>query len=167
MPMSSAAKAPLLPCMRAAAARPGPTAGAATIRSGQRRRPALVELGLALAIALAMSACRYPEPSAPEAARSVQADRQMIARGEAAFRDHGCGACHRLSGVAGADGTTGPPLDDLATRVYIAGHLPNSEAQRQRFIERPHEVDPRTAMPSVGLSSEDARAIARFLMVAR
>ena len=44
-------------------------------------------------------------------------------RGEAMFIQYGCGSCHALSDVRTATGNVGPPLDGIATRVIIAGHL--------------------------------------------
>lgn len=39
---------------------------------------------------------------------------------------YGCGGCHALNNVRTATGTVGPPLDGLALRVIIAGHLSNT-----------------------------------------
>ena len=58
-------------------------------------------------------------------------------RGRLLLRQYGCGTCHRIPGVAAADGDVGPPLDRVARRVYLAGTLPNSPANMARFIRAP------------------------------
>lgn len=75
----------------------------------------------------------------------------------------GCGACHRIPGVAAARGRVGPALDDFASRATIAGILPNSAENLARFIEDPRAVDPQTAMPALGLTRDEARDVAAFL----
>lgn len=121
--------------------------------------------GLAMLVALGLAACGLRGAEDTHAAeQQVRPDDATLARGEASFRRNGCGACHHLATIAGARGVTGPPLDDLFEQVYIAGHLPNTPDHVAHFVERPHEVDPATAMPSIGLSAEEARAIAQFLL---
>ena len=61
----------------------------------------------------------------------------------------------------------GPPLAGLASRMYIASVLPNSPANLIRWIEEPTVVDPRTAMPDVGVTPSDARDIAAYLYLLR
>src|SRR5206468_11194395 len=39
---------------------------------------------------------------------------------------YGCGGCHTIAGVPGADGRVGPALESLIERVYIAGALQNT-----------------------------------------
>jgi putative membrane protein len=85
------------------------------------------------------------------------------ARGRVAFRQYGCGACHTVGGLPGAHGTVGPPLGGIGGRAYIAGVLTNSPENLARWIRSPREVDPRTAMPDVGVSAASARDIAAFL----
>ena len=84
-------------------------------------------------------------------------------RGRHAIRSYGCGTCHSIRGVPGADGLVGPPLDGIGARAYVAGVLTNTPANLVRWIRQPREVDPLTAMPDVGVSVPDARDIAAFL----
>lgn len=76
----------------------------------------------------------------------------------------GCGTCHTISGVEGARGEVGPPLDGLAERRVIAGRLPNTEANLVRWIRDPQIVEPGVAMPDLDLSEEEARDVAAFLL---
>jgi len=84
-------------------------------------------------------------------------------RGRQAIRSYGCGSCHTIHGVPGADGLVGPPLDGVGARAYVAGVLTNTPANLVRWIRQPREVDPLTAMPDVGVTVPDARDIAAFL----
>lgn len=85
------------------------------------------------------------------------------ARGEAMFIQYGCGSCHALSSVRGATGMVGPPLDGVAVREIIGGHLANNPANMERWIQDPQHVSPGTAMPDLGVGQEDARDITAFL----
>lgn len=75
----------------------------------------------------------------------------------------GCGYCHTIPGIADADGLVGPPLDHMANRIYIAGTLRNSPENLARWIRSPQEVSPGNAMPDMGLSRSQARAMAAYL----
>ena len=85
------------------------------------------------------------------------------ARGEAMFIQYGCGSCHTLKYVRTATGAVGPPLDGIATRVIIAGHLANTPQNMQRWIRDPQQVSPGTAMPDLNVGGEDAQDITAFL----
>ena len=84
-------------------------------------------------------------------------------RGEAMFIQYGCGSCHAASGVRTATGSVGPPLDGIATRVIVAGHLANTPANMERWIRDPQHVSPGTAMPDLQVGETDARDITAFL----
>ena len=88
-------------------------------------------------------------------------------RGPLLIRSYGCGTCHTISGVAGANGLVGPPLTGIAERAYIAGVLPNAPENMVRWIENPKAVDSLTAMPVLGVSPADARDIAAYLYTLR
>ena len=84
-------------------------------------------------------------------------------RGKQLIVDYGCGQCHLVAGVDGADGRVGPELDELARRRYIAGQLDNTPANLARWIMDPKSVDPNTVMPDLGVTRPDARDIAAYL----
>jgi cytochrome c2 len=88
-------------------------------------------------------------------------------RGPTLIRSYGCGTCHTIAGVAGANGLVGPPLAGIAQRSYIAGVLPNAPENMVRWIENPKAVDSLTAMPVLGVSPADARDIAAYLYTLR
>jgi cytochrome c553 len=76
---------------------------------------------------------------------------------------HGCTACHAIPGIRTARGVVGPPLGGLARRAFIAGQLPNNQGVLVAFLQNPPALAPRTGMPDVGLTLEEARHIAAFL----
>ena len=85
------------------------------------------------------------------------------ARGERAIRLYGCGTCHDIPGITGAKGTVGPPLAGFAARSYIGGVLPNEPEHLVNWIMAPQDIDPKTAMPNLGVTAQDARDIAAYL----
>lgn len=85
-------------------------------------------------------------------------------RGAQLISSYGCGSCHTIPGVRGADGMVGPPLNDFGRRSYIAGKLPNTPANLQHWIRDPQQVVPGNAMPDLGVNATDARDIAAFLL---
>lgn len=85
------------------------------------------------------------------------------ALGREAILRHGCGSCHTIPGVPGADTYVGPPLNNFNLRHYIAGLLPNTADNLILWIQFPQSVEPGTAMPDLGVSEIDARDIAAYL----
>jgi len=86
-----------------------------------------------------------------------------VDRGRAAFRKYGCGSCHEVHGEQTAQGSVGPSFHDFALQSYLPGGLTNSPANLMRWIEHPREVEPKTAMPELGVSERDARDLAAYL----
>jgi cytochrome c2 len=84
-------------------------------------------------------------------------------RGRVLLQQYGCGTCHTVPGIRGATGKVGPRLDRLVEQIYVAGVLPNTPENLSYWISRPRDVDPRTAMPELGVSEKDARDIAAYL----
>jgi cytochrome c len=84
------------------------------------------------------------------------AGRDTIAR-------YGCGGCHDIPGVVGAHGMSAPPLNNFGARAYIAGELRNTPDSLVQWIMHPHAIEPKTAMPELGVTEPDARDIAAYL----
>jgi len=87
--------------------------------------------------------------------------------GRVEIRKYGCNACHDISGVPGARGLVGPPLDGVAQRYFIAGELANTPDNLMRWIQHPKQVEPHTAMPEMGVTEQDSRDIAAYLYTLR
>lgn len=86
-----------------------------------------------------------------------------LRRGALALHTYGCGACHRIPGIAGADGVVGPPLVNMRQRVYIGRGVPNTSANMIRWIRAPQAMAPGSAMPDMQVSAADATAMAAYL----
>ena len=83
--------------------------------------------------------------------------------GKDLIRQAGCGSCHTIPGIPGANATVGPSLEGLKKRLYLAGRLENKPDQLVKWIRNPREVDPKTAMPVLDLDEAQARDIAAYL----
>lgn len=90
-------------------------------------------------------------------------DTARIERGRALLARYQCGACHTIPGVPSSRGKVAQPLDAWRHRSYIAGRLPNREDVLVRWIVQPDALVPGTLMPSMGVSAEDAQAMAAYL----
>lgn len=84
-------------------------------------------------------------------------------RGRAALARHECGVCHVIPGVPHAVGKVGPALNDYAQRSYVAGKFPNEPETLVRWIVDPPSMAPRTAMPAIAMSDQEARDMAAYL----
>jgi cytochrome c len=90
-------------------------------------------------------------------ADSVERGRQLLAQ-------YQCGSCHSIPGVPSAGGRVASSLEGFGLRSYIAGRLANRHDTLARWIEQPKALVPDTAMPSMGVSAADARAMAAYLL---
>jgi cytochrome c len=83
--------------------------------------------------------------------------------GIAGIGRYGCGSCHTIPGVSGANGRVGPSLAGIGNQRYIAGHLSNTSDNLTRWIQHPHAVNEKTIMPELGVTARDATDIAALL----
>jgi cytochrome c1 len=113
---------------------------------------------LACGALLAIPACSSLSPLPP-----AEVPNGNPGRGAILIERYGCGSCHTVPGVRGADALVGPPLTKFGARSYIAGELPNSGDNLQRWIKNPQAVEPGTAMPNLSVTDVDARDIAAYL----
>jgi cytochrome c len=107
---------------------------------------------------LAPTACSTLSPTPP-----AEVPNGDPGRGAELISRYGCGSCHTVPGVKGADGLVGPPLTRFGRRSYIAGELVNSGPNLQRWVMDPQAIEPGTAMPDLGVDATDAQDIAAYL----
>jgi cytochrome c2 len=93
---------------------------------------------------------------------AAQEDPQVL-QGKRLIAEVGCGSCHMIPGIAGADGLVGPPLNHMANRQFIAGMLRNSPENMQRWLLDPQAIVPGNAMPDLNLTERQAQAITAYL----
>jgi cytochrome c len=121
-----------------------------------RRYPLMILLGMLLSLT---PACTRDTP------RQVAGG--SPAEGRAALRNYGCGACHTIPGVRGADGKSAPPLTAFAERAFVAGVIGNSSESLVAWIMDPTAINPMTAMPNLGVPEVQARHMAAYLYTLR
>lgn len=83
--------------------------------------------------------------------------------GKAAVSKYGCGSCHTIPGVAGANGRVGPSLAGIADQLYVAGQLANTPVNLMQWIRHPKSINEKTLMPELGVTPDDAKDIAALL----
>ncbi|HEX7088495.1 MAG TPA: c-type cytochrome [Longimicrobiales bacterium] len=130
-------------------------------RASRPRRAAAAAVTAAVA-ALAVLGC-----SDAPASRAPVVPGGDAERGAALLAAYGCGACHAIPGVRGADALVGPPLTGWAERRYIAGSLVNTPENLMRWIMTPQAIEPGTAMPDLGVGEAAARDMAAYLFTLR
>jgi cytochrome c len=119
-----------------------------------------VKRRLAVLVFVSVGACGRSEPEGVVLPGDPERGRHVIAR-------VGCGACHRIDGIPGAVSSVGPSLDQVLSRRYIAGQVPNTTGNLLRFIRMPQATVPKTAMPDLNLSDREARDVVAYLHTQR
>ena len=129
-----------------------------------RSRPGIFCCNLAGAFAAcaALAGCGFRVGDLP--LPHDHASAQQVAQGKRLLTQYQCGSCHVVPDAPMARGQDGPPLEGFGRRSYIAGHVPNNPDALARWIASPESLVPGTPMPSMGVSPEDARAIAAYLL---
>lgn len=122
---------------------------------GMRTWTLLCRMGM-LAGALALTACGEKPVKTMVANGDPKQGKHLIER-------YGCAACHAIPGVDHLGSNVGPPLEKFGLRAYVGGVLPNNPENLVRWLQNPPAVDPRTAMPNLGISESEARHMAAYL----
>ena len=125
-----------------------------------QRLPGYTPAAFEAALAAGAGQCRAPE----EMAATRPGDALI---GRETFHHYACNNCHVIPGVTGPDVQVGPPLAGIASRRLIAGELPNTTEAMVRWLRDPQRIDPKTAMPALGVSEQDARDMAAYLATLR
>lgn len=118
----------------------------------------MLRLVALLAAATALGACqpRLVQTAGPVPGADGSHGRRVLA-------EAGCGHCHQIPGVEGAQGMVGPPLDHMAQRTILAGYFPNTPVNLVHWIEAPQRFLPGNAMPNAEINDHDARDVAAYL----
>jgi putative membrane protein len=134
----------------------------AWVSESERRAAARPLLTLLVASVLAYGCNRIPHA---EDARQITGGDPALGREK--IRYYGCDSCHTIPGVPTADATVGPPLDRIAMRTLLAGHIQNTPENMMQWIRTPHAFEPQTAMPEMGVTERDSRDITAYLYTLR
>jgi len=101
--------------------------GAYTHFVGSNGMRSWITFALAVAFSVTLNACSDLNANRTRDAY-ITTDGGNARAGRDDIRKYGCNACHTISGVPGAHGLVGPPLDGIGSRQYIAGEVPNTAA---------------------------------------
>jgi cytochrome c oxidase subunit II len=83
--------------------------------------------------------------------------------GASLFAKTACVGCHTIRGVSA--GVVGPDLTHFGSRrTMAAGMFPNTVDNVAAFIKNPVAMKPGAKMPALGLTDEQARAVATYLL---
>lgn len=141
------------------------------MRSYPRHRPAIAHrlaswafTPLGMFMLLLLAGCGKERPPLSPRAQASQLGETDTGRGRQLVAHYGCVACHTVPGVRGPLSQVGPPLKEIALRSYLGGVLPNTPDNLVRWLLDPPAIDPRTAMPNMGVSETEAKDIAAFLL---
>ncbi len=111
--------------------------------------------------ALCLAGCNSGQSTiSPVPLGNAQRGAQLIAKS-------GCGTCHEIPGISGAEGHVGPPLDHMAERTIIAGFLPNTPDNMRTWLKNPQAALPGNAMPNMELKDDEVQDIAAYLYTLR
>lgn len=131
-------------------------------RGGVRGTGRLAALTCVLCLSLFAVACN--EAVEQNGALTIGGDAQ---RGVALIKRFGCGTCHLIPGIQGADGLVAPPLIMVGRRVFLAGILRNTPENMMAWIQDPQRFVPGNAMPRMGVTRQEARDITSYLYTLR
>lgn len=107
-------------------------------------------------LSILVAGCGKPPSSEPLTGGNPRVGKRLI-------ESFGCASCHQIKGVPQGRSQVGPSLKEIRGSSYLAGVLPNSAANLEKWIQHPREVNPRTAMPELGVTEAQARDIAAYL----
>lgn len=127
------------------------------------RRSLAIVCGIVVIVGLA--ACGGASGQSASAMRIVRApvENGNVEQGRQLLADYGCGACHVIPGVTGANAHVGPPLTEWSQRQYIAGSLPNTLDNLIVWIMNPQGIEPNTVMPVLGVREQEAIHMSAYL----
>jgi cytochrome c2 len=107
------------------------------------------------------TACNRGETAKSDAPAPVGS----AARGPQLAAQYGCNVCHVIPGVAGPQGSLGPSLQGLASRLAISeGAVQNTPANLVQFIQNPASLNPQSSMPPMAIPENDAKDLAAYLL---
>jgi len=93
----------------------------------------------------------------------VESTDPLAQQGKEIFGKSACVGCHTLAGVS--LGHIGPDLTHFASRTTFAGSLMRTTPENLvKWIENPDHMKPGARMPNLGMTGEQSRALAAYLL---
>jgi cytochrome c1 len=100
--------------------------------------------------------CSAQEPSTNVSVAAVR-------RGAAVVTRVGCDACHVIGSTGNTRIEAAAPLAGISERTFIAGVLPNTQANLARWIYDPRAIKARTNMPRLDITMAESADVAAYL----
>ncbi len=93
----------------------------------------------------------------------VESSDPLAQQGRALFGESTCVGCHTIAGVSA--GQVGPNLTHFGSRKSLAANLmANTPANVAKWIENPDHMKPGARMPNLGMTAEQSKALAAYLL---
>ena len=93
----------------------------------------------------------------------VESTDALAQQGKTIFGQSTCVGCHTITGVSA--GHIGPDLTHFASRKRFAGSLMESTPDNiAKWIENPDHMKPGALMPNLGMTGEQSKALAAYLL---
>jgi cytochrome c oxidase subunit 2 len=93
----------------------------------------------------------------------VESTDALAQQGKSIFTSSTCVGCHSIAGVSA--GHIGPDLTHFASRKRFAGSLMESTPDNlTKWIENPDHMKPGALMPNLGMTGEQSKALAAYLL---
>jgi cytochrome c oxidase subunit 2 len=87
----------------------------------------------------------------------------LAQQGKEIFTKSACVGCHTIAGVS--IGHIGPDLTHFASRHTFAGSLMKTTPENlAKWVENPAQMKPGALMPNLGLTGEQSKAVAAYLL---
>ena len=93
----------------------------------------------------------------------VESTDPLAQQGKALFAQSTCVGCHTITGVSA--GQIGPNLTHFGSRKSLAANMmANTPANVAKWIENPDHMKPGARMPNLGMTGEQSKALAAYLL---
>jgi len=100
---------------------------------------------------------------AAQQAAPVESPDPLAQKGREIFTQSACVGCHTVQGISA--GQLGPNLTHFGSRKMFAGGLyPSTPENLARWVENPEHLKPGVLMPTLGISGEQSKALAAYLL---
>ena len=93
----------------------------------------------------------------------VESTDPLAQQGKALFSQSACVGCHTITGISG--GQVGPNLTHFGSRKSLAANMmANTPENLVRWIENPEHMKPGARMPNLGMTGEQSKVLAAYLL---
>lgn len=93
----------------------------------------------------------------------VEPTTDLAKQGKEIYTQSACVGCHTITGISG--GQIGPNLTHFGSRKTLASNMmSNSPENVAKWVENPDHLKPGARMPNLGLTADQSKAVAAYLL---